>query len=307
MRFYFNILFTLAFSQLVFAQNDNSKYPDLVVESYYSSYFDVLDSLYGGQGLNYPILMDVNKILGENKDKWFVSLPKESYIILQYTDNEIVDVLNQNDIQVVEHGCCDEWAEIWVSNSGNKFEFLGLVDDCNQTQLDLADINFKASVRFVKVVGVDVNCASPGFDLVSVYGIGEANQNLYMNMNQVDAYFDEDKNDKILILENVYFDTDQYQILPKGQKDLDQVISKLNEHPEINVNIAGHTDAVASEEYNLILSQNRANAVKAYLMQNGISGERITTKGYGESKPLHPNTTQSGRALNRRVELRRKN
>lgn len=300
------ILLLLSSTSLL-AQKKDLKYPDRVVEAYYSGYFDVLDSLYGGQGLNYPILMDVNKILGRNKDKWFVSLPTESYLILQYTDNEITDIPQKNDILVTEHGCCHEEANIYVSNDGVDFTFLGKVDDCNNNELDLADINYTQSVKYIKVVGLDVKCASPGFDLVTVFGINGANKDLYATMEEAEAFFENEAEERILILENVYFEPDSDVILPEGEKDLWLVIEKLQEYPKLQVKLTGHTDSQASDSHNLNLSQRRAKSVKTFLLKNGIPEDRIKTEGKGESLPLRTNETEEGRAVNRRVELRRLN
>ncbi len=71
----------------------------------------------------------------------------------------------------------------------------------------------------------------------------------------------------------------------------------------MKIEIAGHTDSVGSEMYNLRLSEARANAVRDYLIQHGISPDRLIAKGYGESRPIAPNTTREGRAKNRRVEF----
>lgn len=306
LRFYLFALISILFSVLQ-AQEKDSQYPDMVIEAHYSGYFDVLDSLYGGQGLDYPILMDVNKILGKNKEKWFVSLPKESYIILKFTDNEIVDAPNQNDLVIVEHGCCHELASVYISHDGKEFTFLGVVDDCDNNQLDLADVGYQASVRYVKVVGMDVKCASPGFDLVSVLPLGDAHRELYASMDEVDTFFENKTEKRSLILENVYFDTNSYEILPESEEDLQIVLQKLQDYPNIQIHVTGHTDAIASETYNMTLSLNRAKSVKAYLIANGIAESRILMDGKGESEPLRTNETEQGRAINRRVELRRLN
>lgn len=301
------ILIFLLTTGFLSAQKDDSKYPDIVVEAYYSGYFDVFEQLYGGKGIDFPVLMDANKILGKNREKWFVSLPKDSYVILQYTDNEIFDAPNQKDIVVVEHGCCNEWAEVFVSHDGQTFEFLGMVDDCDQRELDLADIGFSKPVRFIKIVGVDVRCASPGYDLVSVYALPGANRALYAGMAEAEEFFEGEKTEKTLILDNVYFETDKYVIQAEGINDLNRIIQLLNDNPAVLITVSGHTDAIASESYNLKLSHQRANAVEAYLIKNGIQKERITTEGFGESVPLRSNADEAGRAVNRRVEIRRRN
>jgi outer membrane protein OmpA-like peptidoglycan-associated protein len=77
----------------------------------------------------------------------------------------------------------------------------------------------------------------------------------------------------------------------------------MNENPSIEIEIGGHTDHVGSEQDNVLLSQARADKIREYLSQKGISTGRMLAKGYGESKPLVPNDTETNRQLNRRVEF----
>ena len=86
---------------------------------------------------------------------------------------------------------------------------------------------------------------------------------------------------------------------------LDSTAQELvNERAQGNVEIAGHTDAVGSEQYNQYLSERRAEAVKAYLVERGVPANRISVIGYGELQPRDTNDTVAGRRLNRRVEVR---
>jgi outer membrane protein OmpA-like peptidoglycan-associated protein len=71
--------------------------------------------------------------------------------------------------------------------------------------------------------------------------------------------------------------------------------------PNAKIAVSGHTDSRGSDEYNLLLSEDRANAVKKYLTRIGVSNEIITSKGYGESQPVAPNDTPEGRTKNRRI------
>ncbi len=105
------------------------------------------------------------------------------------------------------------------------------------------------------------------------------------------------------ILENVLFDFDKAVIKPEAYYLLDEVVEILKENPGMNVELQGHTDSIGTEKYNMGLSLRRANAVAEYLSNNGISKDRLTTKGFGFSKPVADNSTKVGRALNRRVEL----
>jgi outer membrane protein OmpA-like peptidoglycan-associated protein len=83
------------------------------------------------------------------------------------------------------------------------------------------------------------------------------------------------------------------------------VVKLLKAHPDLEVEIQGHTDSTGSADHNLDLSRRRADTVKAYLQLYGISAGRLKTTGLGESRPVGDNATEEGRALNRRVELHR--
>lgn len=113
------------------------------------------------------------------------------------------------------------------------------------------------------------------------------------------------KDEKIELNEKVQFEFAKATLLPASKTLLDQVATVLNEHPEIEkVRIEGHTDNEASDAYNLRLSNNRAAAVRNYLMSKGVAGKRMESKGFGETKPIADNTTPEGRETNRRVEIR---
>ena len=101
----------------------------------------------------------------------------------------------------------------------------------------------------------------------------------------------------------VYFDTEKYNINSASQTALNKLISVFKEYPDTNILVVGHTDSNGAEAYNMTLSKNRANAVTNYLAQNGISRGRLTTNWFGESQPMHDNSTAEGRAKNRRVNV----
>jgi outer membrane protein OmpA-like peptidoglycan-associated protein len=108
---------------------------------------------------------------------------------------------------------------------------------------------------------------------------------------------------KTIILRNIFFETDAYQLKEASKLELLKVVSLLQENPKVNVEISGHTDNVGSVEYNNTLSEKRARSVVDYLIANGISTDRLVAKGYGMSKPVDTNETAKGRANNRRTEL----
>ena len=101
----------------------------------------------------------------------------------------------------------------------------------------------------------------------------------------------------------VYFETNKYNINSASQQTLNKLVGVFKEYPETNILVVGHTDSVGSEDYNMTLSKNRANAVTNYLMTHGISSSRLTTNWYGETQPKYDNGTSEGRAKNRRVNI----
>jgi outer membrane protein OmpA-like peptidoglycan-associated protein len=110
--------------------------------------------------------------------------------------------------------------------------------------------------------------------------------------------------DSVKILEQVFFDLDKSTIRPESFALLDQVANTLLLNPQLRrVEIQGHTDSQGTAEYNLALSQARAEAVRAYLIQRGVAEYRLVAVGYGLSQPLTQETSESKRALNRRVQF----
>jgi outer membrane protein OmpA-like peptidoglycan-associated protein len=101
----------------------------------------------------------------------------------------------------------------------------------------------------------------------------------------------------------VNFAFDSSNLTSVAQTNLDKLAQVLNNNPDTNINIYGHTDSKGADDYNMKLSERRANAVKAYLSSKGISSNRMMAKGEGESQPVATNDTDAGRAQNRRVEF----
>jgi OOP family OmpA-OmpF porin len=108
-----------------------------------------------------------------------------------------------------------------------------------------------------------------------------------------------------IALEGVTFKTASAVLTPESEGILTKVFNTLDQHPEMTVEIQGHTDNSGKRAANVKLSESRAVAVKAWLVAKGIAAERMTTKGYGPDKPAVPNTTPEGRQTNRRIEFMR--
>jgi OmpA-OmpF porin, OOP family len=103
---------------------------------------------------------------------------------------------------------------------------------------------------------------------------------------------------------NILFETGSAKLRASSNKGLNDVVKILNENPDVILNIDGHTDNTGDSEKNQTLSQNRADAVKAYLAKKGIDEARMTATGHGQDEPVADNTTAAGRQKNRRVELK---
>jgi len=106
-----------------------------------------------------------------------------------------------------------------------------------------------------------------------------------------------------MVLRNIFYETDQYQLKAISYAELDKLVSFLINNPGVRIEIGGHTDDEGTEEYNFDLSMKRARAVYGYLLEHGIDAGRLSYKGYGESSPVSSNGSDDGRALNRRTEI----
>lgn len=107
----------------------------------------------------------------------------------------------------------------------------------------------------------------------------------------------------IIRLSGPLFDFDKSTLTDKAQSVLTDAASLLADHPSKKIEVAGHTDSIGTEEYNLKLGTRRAEAVKQFLVSKGISPDRLRTTSYGELQPVASNSSREGRSLNRRVEL----
>ena len=106
-----------------------------------------------------------------------------------------------------------------------------------------------------------------------------------------------------VILRNVFFDTDQFDLKDESKSELKKLVDLLKSQPKLKIEIGGHTDNTGSKQKNSTLSQNRAKSVYDFLLTQGISADRLSYKGYGDSKPIADNATPEGRQKNRRTEF----
>ncbi|MFD2245154.1 OmpA family protein [Pontibacter ruber] len=120
----------------------------------------------------------------------------------------------------------------------------------------------------------------------------------------LDVYLKPIKTGAASVLNNLFFDTGKYTLERKSRTELNKLISFLQQNKGVQIEISGHTDDVGSDQANQLLSEKRAKAVADYLSSNGVNRQRIRSKGYGETKPVKPNTSEENRSQNRRIEMR---
>lgn len=149
---------------------------------------------------------------------------------------------------------------------------------------------------------------SPGFnnnagfvDYSSVNGYKEIKFDVGLKLKTVVEVPEEPE---VITLENVYFDFGKSDVKKESYPELDKIVRLMSENTGIKIEIDAHTDNVGSDDFNLKLSQARAESVLNYLVSNGIYLNRLTAKGYGSTKPLADNNTEQGRQKNRRVEFK---
>lgn len=106
------------------------------------------------------------------------------------------------------------------------------------------------------------------------------------------------------VLNNIFFDFNKFDIKAESFSELDKVVRFLRDNPTVKIEIGGHTDNIGSAEYNLQLSQKRADSVVDYLLKKNIPQNRVLSKGFGSLNPIALNTTEVGKKLNRRIEFR---
>ena len=107
-----------------------------------------------------------------------------------------------------------------------------------------------------------------------------------------------------VILKNIFFDVNKFELKPESQVELDNVVLLMKDNPTLRIQINGHTDNAGKPSDNITLSNNRAKSVVDYITAKGIDARRLSYQGFGDKQPLADNKTEEGRAKNRRTELK---
>jgi len=174
--------------------------------------------------------------------------------------------------------------------------------EAKEVDVDKQDGSYAAVINLRKdddvVVSVKSETVDLGFNtrLFTIEDTANAVQEINMEVSEVEE-------GKAYKMNDIRFATNSSDIDESSKRVLDEFADYLKEHPSFNVEIGGHTDNVGDPEKNLVLSADRAFEVFGYMQEQGVSAERMTFKGYGQSKPVVPNDTPENRAKNRRTEF----
>jgi len=161
------------------------------------------------------------------------------------------------------------------------------------------DGSYKIILSYGKKFGINATVegyfpVSENFDLTNISEYKEITRNLEMVPVMVGH---------TVRMNNIFFDFGKSILTPNSYPELNRVVKLMNENPEMEIEISGHTDNVGSNSFNLKLSDERANAVRTYLIEHKINANRIKAKGYGKNRPVASNDTDDGKQKNRRVEF----
>lgn len=224
--------------------------------------------------------------IAEHDKGGYVSLGCGGELVLGFEDNALMDVAGP-DLYVFEIGPDIEPTALAVSSDGEKWVRVGRISG-GKAEIDLAPyVPEGTRFRYVKLVDLKSGCdarETPGADIDAVGAIGSAQ--------------------RVSLDSAVLFNSGEFELKPEASAAIDEVLAEVGDRAETSVVVAGHTDAVGSEEDNQVLSRNRARAVADYLVAAaGFSADRVTLEAHGESRPVATNETAAGRAKNRRVEL----
>jgi outer membrane protein OmpA-like peptidoglycan-associated protein len=215
----------------------------------------------------------------------FLTLGCAGELVLRFGDNQLIDVPGP-DLYVFEIGPDTEPTALAVSEDGNDWTRVGTIAG-GKAEIDLEPyVGVGDSFRLVKLVDLKRACNSgtPGADVDAVGAIGSATS--------------------IALDSAVLFDSGAHQLKPGAFEALDEIIARIADPASSEVEVAGHTDSVGEAQDNLVLSRKRAQAVARYLRDNGdFAAEAVTTRAFGQTRPVADNDTAEGRARNRRVEL----
>jgi len=162
----------------------------------------------------------------------------------------------------------------------------------------------RKSVFLISFILISVSCSTTNVTEEAVYDsvVSSVEVSVKDDKNKADEVYDYSSK-AIMANAVVYFDFDQYTLSSKSIQTLRSIAQVMEDNKDLEITVSGHADERGTREYNLALGQRRGEAVRDYLLLNGISKNRITVKSYGEEYPLVKGSNESSWAKNRRAEI----
>lgn len=255
------------------------------------SFADKLVSFTPGEKTAEELFNNGESALGEpdyknTRSPDFISLGCHGELVLQFTDNVLVDVTGM-DLYIFEVGPFVEKTRISISNDAMNWIEIGEIEGA-RADIDIQPFTAEGEkFSFVKLVNAGKSCGGrhAGADIDAVAAVGAE---IRLSLNSA-----------------LLFDVGKSQLKPEALAELDKLAIKINSYgPKAKMTLEGHTDSDGSDKDNMRLSEARAQAVWMHLSQKlSLSSANVKVQGYGESRPVADNATEEGRAQNRRVDL----
>lgn len=183
-----------------------------------------------------------------------------------------------------------------------------VTDETGKRVLELqADAFGKASAKLPQKANYLVECIAEGF-MTLILPVRDLRPQNVVQFKMIPAQKEIEplkipEKGKAITLKNIYFDRSSPVLRSESQPELDALAEALNQNPTVRIEIRGHTDNAGDFDLNVKLSQERCQAVEAYLIKKGIERSRLQSKGRGSLDPIAPNTSEENRKKNRRVEF----
>ncbi len=267
---------------------------------------------------NWMEMFDFDNSTGKVSNPISVKLPDQSYIYgiefspngsLLYVSAAGTGQIYQFNLQAGNNELIQK-SQTLIGQSANK-EWIGALQIAKDGKIyfPIYHTSYMGTIEHPNVVGVGCGMKLNTVELAGkqcTLGLPTFTQSFFENTKTATVtYFNGTnvKKGQKLVLKNVQFDFAKSTLKESSYTDLAKVVTYMKANPTVKIALYGHTDNIGNKSSNLTLSTSRANAVKDYLITKGIKADRIQTKGFGSSEPISSNSTDAGRALNRRVEF----
>lgn len=220
--------------------------------------------------------------------------PGVSQTVASYYEPQVV---NEYDRVLTDTKSWMQISGVFTARGGERFMTIGNFFPASQSNVvDLDSLTYLLPGAYYYIDDVSLVC-------LDCTGADKEQDSLVDSVAEETTVADSFQVGATFVLRNIFFDYDKATILQQSYNELQNLLAILQSHPTMKIEIDGHTDGHGSIDYNQRLSENRAKAVVDFLISKGIDPKRLQYKGFGKTRPIDTNTTDEGRARNRRVEF----